>query len=46
MAKKTDNVGTLEATKELFKETAGTQVQNAEQNKQIHKQALGPNAKR
>ncbi|MCL2499713.1 MAG: hypothetical protein FWE90_05180 [Defluviitaleaceae bacterium] len=41
------NVGTLEATKDmLFSETDGTKVQNAEQNKQIHKQSLGRNAKR
>ncbi|MCL2605582.1 MAG: hypothetical protein FWD90_14005 [Defluviitaleaceae bacterium] len=40
------NVGTLEAAKEMLHETDGTKVQNAEQNKQIHKQSLGRNVKR
>ena len=40
-------VGTLEATKESFlKESSGTKVQNPNQNKEIHKEALGRNAHR
>ena len=40
------NVGTLEATKDYMKESAGTKVQNPNQNKEIHKEALGRNARR
>jgi len=40
------NVGTLEAAKNMLHETDGTQVQNANQNKEIHKEALGRNAHR
>ena len=43
----TGNVGTLEATKSGYiKETDGTKVQNPNQNKEIHKEALGRNARR
>ena len=38
--------GTLEAGKDWISESDGTKVQNPNQNKQIHKQALGPNARR
>jgi len=38
--------GTLEASKDWIKETDGTKVQNPNQNNQIHKQSLGPNARR
>jgi len=46
-ANATGFVGTLEATKEEFlKESSGTKVQNPNQNKEIHKEALGRNAHR
>ena len=38
--------GTLETGKEWISESDGTKVQNPNQNKQIHKQSLGPNTKR
>ena len=38
--------GTLETAKDWISETDGTKVQNPNQNKQIHKEALGRNAKR
>jgi len=41
--------GTLEAAKtpkDWITESDGTKVQNPNQNKEIHKQALGPNARR
>ena len=37
-------VGTLEATKDFMQESSGTKVQNPDQNKEIHKAALGRNA--
>jgi len=38
--------GTLETGKEWISESDGTKVQNPNQNKNIHKQSLGPNARR
>ncbi|MCL2404850.1 MAG: hypothetical protein FWC92_04800 [Defluviitaleaceae bacterium] len=38
--------GTLETAKDWISESDGTKVQNPNQNKEIHKQALGPNARR
>ena len=38
--------GTLEAGKDWISESDGTKVQNPNQNKQVHKEALGPNARR
>ena len=38
--------GTLETAKDWIKETGGTKVQNPNQNKEIHKEALGRNARR
>ena len=38
--------GTLKAAKDWISESDGTKVQNPNQNKEIHKQALGPNARR
>ena len=46
-ASPTGFVGTLEATKEEFLQAAsGTKVQNSNQNKESHKEALGRNAHR
>ena len=42
----TGNTGTLETAKDWISETGGTKVQNPNQNKEIHKEALGPNARR
>ena len=38
--------GTLETGKDWISESDGTKVQNPNQNKEIHKAALGPNARR
>jgi len=38
--------GTLETAKDWISESDGTKVQNPNQNKEVHKQALGRNAKR
>jgi len=38
--------GTLETAKDWISESDGTKVQNPNQNKEVHKQALGPNARR
>ena len=43
---RTGLTGSLEAAKDWISETGGTKVQNPNQNKQIHKEALGPNARR
>jgi|GEM_PF-3089775 len=45
-ASATGQVGTLEAAKDYMSESSGTKVQNANQNKDIHKEALGPNTHR
>ena len=46
-ASATGFVGTLEATREEFlQESSGTKVQNSNQNKEIHKEALWRNAHR
>jgi len=42
----TGNTGTLETAKDWISETDSTKVQNPNQNKEIHKQGLGRNAKR
>ena len=42
----TGHTGTLEAGKDWISESDGTKVQNPNQNKQIHKEALGSNARR
>ena len=44
--KSTGLTGTLETGKDWISETKGTKVQNPNQNKEIHKEALGPNTKR
>ena len=38
--------GTLETANNWISESDGTKVQNPNQNKQVHKQGLGPNARR
>ena len=38
--------GTLETANDWISETDSTKVQNPNHNKEIHKQALGPNARR
>ena len=38
--------GTLETAKDWIRESDGTKVQSPDQNKNIHKQSLGPNARR
>ena len=45
-ASATGFVGDLEATKDFMPESGGTKVQNPDQNKEIHKAALGRNAHR
>ena len=42
----TGDIGTLEAAKDFMQESSGTKVQNPDQNKEIHKEALGRNAHR
>ncbi|MCL2571846.1 MAG: hypothetical protein FWE11_05535 [Defluviitaleaceae bacterium] len=42
----TGNVGSLEAANDFMQESSGTTVQNPDQNKEIHKAALGRNAHR
>ncbi|MCL2360406.1 MAG: hypothetical protein FWC73_01170 [Defluviitaleaceae bacterium] len=41
----TGYTGTLEAAKDWLDDSVGTKVQNPNQNKDIHKQGLGPNAR-
>jgi len=45
-ASATGNVGSLEAANDFMQESDGTKVQNPDQNKEVHKAALGRNARR
>ena len=42
----TGNTGTLEASNDWLDKSPGAKVQNPNQNKEIHKQAMGRNAGR
>ena len=46
MNESTGLTGTLEASKDWMNTSVGAKVQNPNQNKEIHKQGLGRNAKR
>ena len=42
----TGQTGTLESAKDWMGKSDAVKVQNPDQNKEIHKQSLGPNARR